>query len=112
MRRKQHPWEGIGVSRATWYRHGKPKHKPTRLTQPVKAEMLKISVRAIQRMARVARDFPQLVALISEGKLTLMEAERLRQCKHAGTEDQRAAMAALLAELLDAPSGRGRRPAR
>ncbi|HWY45730.1 MAG TPA: hypothetical protein VNX70_00010 [Bryobacteraceae bacterium] len=29
---KPKPWEQIGISRATWYRHGKPGQKPRMTT--------------------------------------------------------------------------------
>ena len=31
MRQTPKPWEAIGMSRATWYRRGKPTEKPKRL---------------------------------------------------------------------------------
>jgi uncharacterized protein YoaH (UPF0181 family) len=44
------PWLALGMSRATWYRLGKPSEKPEeRLTQKDIAEILNTSVRTIQR---------------------------------------------------------------
>src|SRR5262245_50136833 len=51
MRRKQQqPWEAIGMSRATWYRLGKPTQKPDRKA-PLRemAEAFGVSMRTIQR---------------------------------------------------------------
>ena len=49
MRQTPKPWDAIGVSRATWYRHGKPTQKPTRVTQEQMAKAFGVSVRTIQR---------------------------------------------------------------
>jgi hypothetical protein len=48
------PWEGIGISRATWYRHGKPTKKHER-DSPAKMAALfgATSVRTYQRTMRV-----------------------------------------------------------
>jgi hypothetical protein len=43
------PWAAIGMSRASWYRHGKPEHKPERETCASIAELTGWSVRTIQR---------------------------------------------------------------
>ena len=44
------PWLALGMSRATWYRLGKPSEKPEpRLTQKDIAEILHTSVRTVQR---------------------------------------------------------------
>src|SRR5262245_3686634 len=50
MRQPQKPWEAIGMSRATWYRLGKPTEKPAR-TAPLRemAEAFGVSLRTIQR---------------------------------------------------------------
>lgn len=63
------PWAAIGISRATWYRHGKPDTKPQRMTQA--------RVRTIQRAARVKRDAPKLVPLIAARKMSVGYAEKL-----------------------------------
>jgi hypothetical protein len=77
MERAVKPWEKVGVSRATWYRHGKPKTKlPPRRTQAQTAALAKVSVRSLQRAARVARDAPELLPLLRSGEVTVGEAER------------------------------------
>lgn len=43
-------WEKLGMSRASWYRHGKPKRKPRpRKTRAEQARKLGISIRTLQR---------------------------------------------------------------
>jgi len=43
-------WEAIGMSRATWYRHGKPLEKPeAKITQRELAQALNVSIRTVQR---------------------------------------------------------------
>jgi uncharacterized protein YoaH (UPF0181 family) len=42
-------WEMLGMSRAAWYRHGKPTEKPKRYSQADIARILGISVRTLQR---------------------------------------------------------------
>jgi predicted DNA-binding transcriptional regulator YafY len=43
------------MSRASWYRHGKPAEKPWRVTQEQLAKHLNVSVRTIQRDAAAIR---------------------------------------------------------
>jgi hypothetical protein len=46
------PWERLEMSRATWYRHGKPKKKPRRpKTQRDLARERGVSLRTVQRRA-------------------------------------------------------------
>jgi hypothetical protein len=56
------PWEQIGISRATWYRYGKPDpsvvgKKPPRVTQKeaIRRYGMKCSVRSFQRYERASR---------------------------------------------------------
>ena len=54
--RQPKPWEAIGISRATWYRHGKPTEKPKKLlTAAERVKMLgpSVSARTAQRIERV-----------------------------------------------------------
>jgi hypothetical protein len=54
MRRKQsNPWEAIGMSRASWYRHGKPTEKPKRITVADEARRAGVSTRTHQHIMRV-----------------------------------------------------------
>jgi hypothetical protein len=46
-------WERVGMSRTSWYRHGKPKSPPIRLTQKQMALEQRVSVRTIQRRAAI-----------------------------------------------------------
>jgi hypothetical protein len=47
LRRK--PWEAIGMSRGSWYRHGKPTEKPKRTTHKDVAKSFGVSLRTVQR---------------------------------------------------------------
>src|SRR5262249_11273398 len=49
------PWLALGMSRAAWYRHGKPSEKPHRFTQQDIAKILGVSLRTIQRDAAGTR---------------------------------------------------------
>jgi hypothetical protein len=74
---EQKPWEAVGMSRTSWYRHGKPAAKPWRMTQAHLARLHGVSVRSIQRARRIAREWPELEQLVEEGKLSLAGAEFL-----------------------------------
>ena len=37
---RQKPWEAIDMSRASWYRHGKPTEKPPRSSVAKRARMM------------------------------------------------------------------------
>ena len=50
------PWEEFGMSRATWYRHGKPTEKPKRYTQADIAKVTGVSIRTVQRDAAGMRE--------------------------------------------------------
>jgi uncharacterized protein YoaH (UPF0181 family) len=50
------PWLALGMSRATWYRLGKPSEKPQRVTQKNLAKIMGASVRTIQRDAAQMRE--------------------------------------------------------
>jgi hypothetical protein len=53
---RQQPWDAIGMSRATWYRHGKPTTKPAkRKTDLQIAKMFGTSLRSMQRTKRAGR---------------------------------------------------------
>jgi hypothetical protein len=78
VRQKDRPWIKLGISRATWYRLGKPATKPTKKpTQSQTAATLKIGTRTLQRAARVAREAPELLGLLRAGKLKLRVAEQI-----------------------------------
>jgi hypothetical protein len=72
------PWETIGMSRATWYRRGKPTTRPTpRITQAQAAKTMNVSLRTVQRVARVLRLRPELGVLIESGHMKIGMAEAL-----------------------------------
>jgi hypothetical protein len=64
MRQAPKPWEALGMSRASWYRHGKPTEKPKRFTQAHEARKVGVSVRTIQRIHRVMTADKDLAALM------------------------------------------------
>ena len=56
--RQNKPWEAIGISRATWYRRGKPTEKPPRrgqgpFSQRKMAAGNRVSLRTQQRLDRI-----------------------------------------------------------
>jgi uncharacterized protein YoaH (UPF0181 family) len=54
---RQKPWEAVGMSRATWYRKGKPTEKPkSKVPQKQLAKTLGVSIRTIQRDAASLRE--------------------------------------------------------
>jgi len=58
---KLRQWEALGMSRASWYRHGKPTEKPTRpFSQARIARHDHVSIRTVQRVERVMRADPDL----------------------------------------------------
>jgi hypothetical protein len=77
MRQTSKPWETVGMSRASWYRHGKPTEKPPkRETQAEAIKRLGGSVRTLQRVLRIYRE-PDLMKLVADGKLSIGKAEAL-----------------------------------
>jgi len=87
------PWEALGMSRATWFRLGKPTTKPNRITQEQGAKLQNVSARSIQRARRIMREAPELALLIQAGKIKLGFAEKLLRLaqKNRTTNDGRAA---------------------
>jgi hypothetical protein len=71
------PWLALGVSRATWYRLGKPQTKPQRVTQAQNARQFSVSLRSVQRASRINRKAPDLAAQVAAGTLSVGTAERL-----------------------------------
>jgi hypothetical protein len=75
------PWTAIGMSRASWYRHGKPTTKPPRhITVAERAEADGIPLRTYQRRRRIEQSpFKEYVAYSRgrppQGLVTLWEAE-------------------------------------
>jgi hypothetical protein len=77
MRQQDKPWEALGMSRATWYRHGKPT-KPRKKVKNVH-ELAKFvgasSTRSYQRMMRVMSS--ELVGYFHAGQLSISQADRI-----------------------------------
>lgn len=67
--KKPKPWEALGMSRATWYRHGKPAEKIEPLMDCSCAAVARhdgISIRTVHRMNRVLRADPALFTAVAE----------------------------------------------
>jgi hypothetical protein len=78
MRQTRRPWKALGMSRATWYRHGKPSKKPPkRETQAMFAQQTGRSVRTLQRLMRIERADPELTNLVIARQITIGKAEAL-----------------------------------
>ena len=74
----ERPWSALGMSRATWYRRGKPTTKRTpRLTMASLTRSSGVSLRTSQRTMRVMRSSPELTAWVRDGQLTIGEAEKM-----------------------------------
>ena len=74
---RQTPWEKIGVSRATWYRHGKPTEKPRRpKTVPEIARQTGVgSTRTYYRTMRALKS--ELAPFVIAGQLSAAQADRM-----------------------------------
>jgi hypothetical protein len=79
---RQNPWTAIGMSRASWYRHGKPKTKPVRQTQAQFCVEKGLKLRTLQRYRRVFMD-QELREAVDRGELTAHAAEQylIREAK-------------------------------
>jgi len=79
---KVRQWEALGMSRASWYRHGKPTEKPMRrgqgpFSQRKMAAGNHVSLRTQQRMDRIAEFDGDLWGLTVEGHIKPAQAERI-----------------------------------
>jgi hypothetical protein len=74
---RQASWEKIGVSRATWYRHGKPAEKPRKgKTVPEIAKEIGVSsTRTYYRTMRALNS--ELAPLVVAGQLSAAQADRM-----------------------------------
>jgi hypothetical protein len=72
------PWEAIGMSRASWYRHGKPTEKPRKPnTAADEARLGRVSVRTYHRIMRVIKADVDLAVLMGDGWCKPGQAERI-----------------------------------
>jgi hypothetical protein len=73
------PWEAIGISRATWYRHGKPTEKPKRTSIARAARAMGASsTRTFQRINRVlAADMDLALLMLQHGWCKPGQAEAI-----------------------------------
>ena len=80
MRQKQ-PWEAIGMSRATWYRRGKPTEKPLHLNAAQRVRLFlgrSVSNRTAQRIERVMdADMDLARLMLHEGWCKPGQAEQI-----------------------------------
>lgn len=53
MRQKDKPWEQLGISRATWYRHDKPTEWRRLSTHADDAKENRMSLRSYERLMRI-----------------------------------------------------------
>jgi hypothetical protein len=97
--KKLAPWQAAGMSRATWYRYGKPGpgYHP-RITMKDVVRQTQSKLRTAERLARIVRAaewYPEPAALLREGKISIgkaesMVSERVRELRIAGVwEDLR-----------------------
>jgi hypothetical protein len=72
------PWEAIGMSRAGWYRHGKPDANPkwNRLTHEILAKANGIPLRTFQRCVRLMTQGPEIWERAVKGEISVAAAER------------------------------------
>jgi hypothetical protein len=76
--KQQTPWERIGMSRATWYRHGKPDNPIERNSDAVMAAGSGVSLRTYQREKRALRSRDhELANLVATGSMKPGTADRL-----------------------------------
>jgi hypothetical protein len=77
MRQSARPWEKIGISRATWYRHGKPTEKPRKpKTAPEIAKQIGVtSTRTYYRTMRALKS--DLGPFVTAGHLSVAQVDRL-----------------------------------
>jgi hypothetical protein len=69
--RRDTPWTAIGMSRATWYRHGKPATKPDRpKTNAEIARSISVSLRTLYRARKEFKD--NRIARLREYQLPLV----------------------------------------
>jgi hypothetical protein len=75
--RQPKPWQAIGISRATWYRHGKPTEKPKRSSEAAQARAAGVSLRTHQRIMRVMGADTDLAVVMLKGWVKPGRAERV-----------------------------------
>ena len=77
--RQATPWEAIGMSRASWYRHGKPTENPPRTSVARAARIMGASsTRTFQRINRVlAADMDLAVLMLNHGWCKPGQAEQI-----------------------------------
>jgi hypothetical protein len=76
---KLRQWEAIGMSRASWYRHGKPTEKPGALGEWFRRKELEHwkSKRTVERVKRIMEFDGDLWNLMVDGHFKPAQAERI-----------------------------------
>jgi hypothetical protein len=64
------------MSRASWYRHGKPKTKPVRETMAQYCAENGLKLRTLQRMTRIYKFDTELAEAVAKRKVTIHAAEQ------------------------------------
>jgi hypothetical protein len=78
MRQKDKPWIALGISRATWYRHGKPVEWHKRSTNKDEAALNFMSLRTFERFMRVGGSGSKLlIGYVIHGGMKLGMADYL-----------------------------------
>jgi hypothetical protein len=82
MRQQDKPWEKVGMTRATWYRRGKPtepRKPPNTANMRTVADQAKTlgasSTRSFQRMMRVLGS--ELAGYVHAGQLSISQVDRI-----------------------------------
>jgi hypothetical protein len=76
--RNYETWEAIGMSRASWYRHGNPTEKPPRPSSVAnEARKAGVSVRTHQRMRVLGADIELAALMLNQGWCKPGQAERI-----------------------------------
>jgi hypothetical protein len=78
-RKVRRPWETVGMSRASWYRYGKPTEKPGAMGEWFRREELKYwrSRRTVERVNRIMRLDLEISLAVLNGHIKPATAERL-----------------------------------
>jgi hypothetical protein len=75
--RQPKPWQAIGMSRASWYRHDKPTEKPGKASAVLAAKPAGKSLRTHQRILRVMATDVDLAGAMLHGWCKPGQAEAI-----------------------------------
>jgi hypothetical protein len=82
IRQNWKPWKAAGMSRATWYRYGKPApgKVPAKVTMKQAARRMQSTLRTTERCMRVAKAcgwYPEPYEMLMAKKITIGEADKM-----------------------------------